>query len=174
MRPVAWLLVGIGWIAGCAPEQTSEDSTSAALDLKRLVVASPWVRPGFEGGMSALYVRIENGASTDDTLLAVRTDVADTAEIHESYENDDGTRGMRPVGSLRIPAGERVALAPGGLHVMLIQLDRPLQAGDSVAIELQFAQAGTRSVNGPVRLRPPPKQGKNEGEEVRGRRENGR
>lgn len=105
--------------------------------------------------MSALYAWIGNGTASADTLQSVSTDAANTVEIHESYENDDGMRGMRPVGPVPVPAGEQVALAPGGTHVMLIGLNRTLQPGDSLAVDFQFAQAGTRSMTVPVRMQPP-------------------
>lgn len=158
MRPLVWLLLlGLGGGAvGCSSERGTEERTSpAASGPDTLVIETPWVRPGSREGMSALYFRIENGTDTADTLQAVRADAADTVEIHEAYESEDGMRGMRPVGPVPVPAGEQVAFVPGGLHVMLIQLNRALEAGDSLAVELEFAQAGARLIHAPVRMQPP-------------------
>jgi periplasmic copper chaperone A len=49
---------------------------------------------------------------------------------------------MRPVGPLPIAPGKRVTLAPGGYHIMLSGLKRPLKQGDSFPITLSFAKAG--------------------------------
>jgi len=150
------LLFGVVLIvAGCSSERGGEGAASATHDSGKLVIEAPWVRPGAEGGMSALYFRVENGTTTEDTLRAVRTNVADTVEIHESYATQQGGSSMRRFGPVRIPANNQVAFAPGGLHVMLIQLTQPLPADSSITVELQFAQAGTRSVTAPIRVQPP-------------------
>jgi len=62
---------------------------------------------------------------------------------------------MRPMGPVPVAAGEQVALEPGGIHVMLIRLTQPLPPGDSLAVDFQFAQAGTRSLTVPIRVQPP-------------------
>jgi len=153
------LIALVGLMAGCTSEEPSEatDPTEpAASSLPDTVaVEVPWARPGSEGGMSALYATLQNGTSDADTLQVVRTSVANTVEIHESYENEDGTRGMRPIGPVPVGAGEQVALEPGGIHVMLIRLTETLQPGDSLAVDFQFAQAGTRSLTVPIRVQPP-------------------
>lgn len=160
MRRLGWVVfLGIGWIAaGCMSGGGEEEAQTVtrASETGELRLTAPWARPGGEGGMSAFYLRIENGTGTEDTLQAVRTDVADTAEIHESYEAEDGTRGMRPTGPVRLPAGQQVAFTPGGLHVMLLRLRQELEVGDSLVVDLQFAGAGIQSVNVPVRMEPPP------------------
>jgi len=54
---------------------------------------------------------------------------------------------MRPIASIDIPAGQAVALQPGGLHIMLVGLAKPLQSGHSFPLTLSFEKAGTRTVN---------------------------
>jgi hypothetical protein len=153
------LIALLGLMIGCTSEDPSEAAASgetAASTLPDTVaVAVPWARPGSEGGMSALYATIQNGTPGADTLQAVRTSVANTVEIHESYENEDGTRGMRPMGPVPVAPGAKVALEPGGIHVMLIRLTQSLQPGDSLAVDFQFAQAGTHSLTVPIRVQPP-------------------
>lgn len=58
---------------------------------------------------------------------------------------------MRPVESIELPAGEAVALEPGGYHVMLIDLVAPLEVGSTVQITLEFEQADSMTVDVPVR-----------------------
>ena len=57
---------------------------------------------------------------------------------------------MRQVDGVPIPAGETVTLEPGGLHVMLIELATDLEDGDSFEVDLEFAEAGTRTVTATV------------------------
>ena len=156
-----FLLGTAGMMAGCASDDEaasnngSASDTSIAVTTGTLTVEAAWARPGGEGGMSALYARIGNGTARADTLQSVATAVANTVEIHESYEGEDGTRGMRPIGPVPVPAGEQVTLAPGGKHVMLIRLNQALQPNDSLAVDFRFARAGTQSMKVPVRLQPP-------------------
>lgn len=52
----------------------------------------------------------------------------------------DGMMTMRQVGHIDLPAGQPIALEPGGLHVMLIDLRQPLEAGDTFELRLSFAE----------------------------------
>ena len=62
-----------------------------------------------------------------------------------------GEMAMRPISSLELPAGETVALEPGGYHIMLLELVAPLEAGDTVEVTLTFERAGEQVVTATVR-----------------------
>jgi len=101
------------------------------------------------GGNGALYFTLMNGAAQADQLLAVESDVAH-AEIHESIEEDNMIRmAARPDG-FAIPAGGMVELTPGGKHVMLVGVARPLQEGETITVTLRFAHAAPLSVTVPI------------------------
>ena len=51
---------------------------------------------------------------------------------------------MRRVDALPLPAGETVTLEPGGYHVMLLDINRPLKAGEEVGLVLVIEQSGKR------------------------------
>jgi len=57
---------------------------------------------------------------------------------------------MRPVGGILINPGIATRLAPGGLHIMLMDLKRPLKEGDSITLTLTFERAGKQTVIVPV------------------------
>ena len=57
---------------------------------------------------------------------------------------------MRQVDGLDLPAGQAVTLKPGGYHIMLTGLTRPLKEGETVSLTLSFAKAGSREVTAPV------------------------
>ncbi len=59
---------------------------------------------------------------------------------------DNGVMKMRPVDGLDLPAGKPVTLKPGGYHIMLTGLAKPLQEGQSFPLTLEFAKAGAREV----------------------------
>ena len=58
--------------------------------------------------------------------------------------NEGGVMRMRRVDSLDLPAGKTVALEPGGYHVMLLDINRPLKAGEHVAVTLVIEEGGKR------------------------------
>lgn len=125
-------------------------SREAAADL---TVNDVWARESpTMGGNGAVYMVIENGGGEDDALVAVRSRISHFAELHETQMENDVMR-MRPVPDQRIeiPAGGQVALQPGGLHIMLIDLTQPLAAGDTFDITLQFEKSGERTL--PVMVR---------------------
>ena len=72
-------------------------------------------------------------SSEDAKLVAVSTPAAKTVEIHSSGMRD-GMMHMHAVDFVALPAGRRVELKPGGFHVMLVGLAKPLAAGDLVPL----------------------------------------
>ena len=101
------------------------------------------------GPNAALYFTATNGGAEADVLLGASTDVAGTVEIHETTHDADGTMGMRPVPELALPVGESLNLEPGGLHVMLIDVDR-LEVGDRVSVTLHWESAGDLEIEAEV------------------------
>lgn len=89
---------------------------------------------------------VDNRSDVADELVAVSSPVAGTSDIHRSEIDDRGVASMEPVEGLAIPPRSKVSFEPGGLHVMLRDLDEPLQAGQAFAVELTFAEAGIRTV----------------------------
>jgi hypothetical protein len=80
-------------------------------------------------------------AGTQDTLTSITTPVAVQADLHETI-NDHGVMKMRSVTSLTIEPGKPFVLAPGGYHIMLMDLKHALKQGDTFPIILNFAKAG--------------------------------
>lgn len=120
-------------------------------------VLSPWVRATVPG-QTATGAFMTLSASQDTRLVAVRSPRAGTtAEIHQMTLSGDVMR-MREIPGIDLPAGQGVALAPGGYHIMLYGLRAPLRAGDVEPLELVFRnRAGERRtlrVKVPVRSDP--------------------
>jgi hypothetical protein len=88
--------------------------------------------------VAAGYMRITNGDSEPRQLLGGSTVAAERVEIH-TMSMDGGVMRMRPLpDGLAIAAGETVELKPGGLHLMLVGLRRPLVQGENVPLTLTF------------------------------------
>jgi len=82
-------------------------------------------------------------ADATDELIAIEADaVAQRVEVHVS-SNDGGTMKMRPLTSLALPAGQQVRFQPGGMHVMLIGLRKPLLAGATIPVTFKFRSAAS-------------------------------
>jgi hypothetical protein len=107
-----------------------------------IVVSEAWTRatpPGVTVG--AGYLVIDNGAAREDELLEVSTPAAARIEIHTSFMQD-GMMRMRRLSGVRLPARGTLRFEPGGLHLMLIDLRAPLEAGAMVPVTLKFRRAG--------------------------------
>jgi len=111
---------------------------SASPVLAEVTVRDAWVRatPG-AGKVTAGYAVLSNGGSADDTLIGIRAADAGMAHLHSSA-NKDGVMQMKGVDSLVVPAGKGVTLAPGGYHIMIMNLKKPLKAGDEITLVFAF------------------------------------
>lgn len=94
------------------------------------------------GATSAIYLTLVNAGDRPDALVAVHTDVAAVVELHETRVENDVMR-MQPVADIPVPAGGRVELKPGGLHIMLMGVKEELNPGDRFEATLVFAEAGS-------------------------------
>jgi copper(I)-binding protein len=117
-----------------------------------IVISAPWSR-ATPGGASVAggYLVITNKGLSAERLVSFTTDLADQPEIHE-MTNEGGVMKMRPLAKgLTIPAGGSVKLEPGGYHLMLLKLKKPLTAGQRYKAILVFEKAGPVEVEFEVR-----------------------
>ncbi len=111
-------------------------------------VKDAWVRlppPGSQIGVA--YLTLE--PKQNMVLISAKSPVAKTVELHNMSMND-GVMQMRHLEKLALEAGKTVKLEPGGLHLMLIDLKKPLKIGDKVALDLKFAHG--KSSTGTLRV----------------------
>lgn len=112
-----------------------------------LVISQAWSRATPGGAKTGGgYLTIENKGSAPDKLVGASADGAGKVEVHE-MATTDGVMKMRPVeGGLTIEPGKTVKLAPGGFHLMMMELKGPLKQGDKLPVTLQFEKAGKVAV----------------------------
>lgn len=116
-----------------------------------IMAGEAWSRatpPGVQVG--AAYLQLSNHGAEADRLLSATSPVAARVEIHES-RMDQGVMRMRQRAAVDLPAGQTVQLAPGGLHLMLLELHQPLAAGSQFPLQLQFERTGSITLQVPVR-----------------------
>jgi periplasmic copper chaperone A len=121
-----------------------------AADVKAgdLVVSQAWSRATPKGAKTGGgYLTIENKGSASDRLIGGSADVAGSVQVHE-MSMEGGVMKMRPVeNGLTIEPGKTVKLAPGGYHLMMMDLKSPLKKGDKLPITLEFERAGKVQVS---------------------------
>ena len=111
-----------------------------------MVVAQPWSRPTPPvATVGVAYFSMTNVGPRADSLIAVSSPIARKVEIHES-RTVQGMVQMRAVTSVECAPGATVKIEPGGLHVMLLDLSRPLAAGTEFPLSLRFRDAGVLTV----------------------------
>lgn len=125
---------------------------AAAADSLEILVDAPWARATVGAGRpAAVYLSLRNTGGDDLLLTGVQTEIAERAAVHISATDAKGVTTMKPAGEVAIPAGEDVVLQPGGLHIMLMGLTKPLTKGDSFRLGLMFDDGGTVPVTVQVR-----------------------
>jgi len=115
-------------------------------------VTDAWVRPstGMQGAVAA-YFTITNSTGRDDALLSASSPIAKTVELHETSTDASGMTGMQPIDRVAVASGATVTLAPGGMHVMLMDLTQALPTGGTVELDLVFEHGGKVVVQAEVR-----------------------
>jgi copper(I)-binding protein len=115
-----------------------------------VAIMDNWVRANAPGqSVGAAYMTLLS--AQDSTMVKVESDIAGSVEIH-SMKMEDGVMKMRMLEELPLKAGKAEKLAPGGFHLMLFDLKKPLTAGESVNFTLSFKDAGGNTTQQQVTL----------------------
>ena len=155
----ALLAIGLSTIVSCGGSDSASDTTIATTPV--ITVTGQWARTSPDAtDMGAAYLKINSDA--DDTLISamVDTSVAAMAQIHEMVpvENgmstestmDSSAMTMQEGDHIDIVAGTQLELKPGGYHIMLMKLVKPLLTGETFKITLTFTKAGAVVIDVPV------------------------
>jgi copper(I)-binding protein len=138
------------WLLLLSPAKAAALPDSRAGNLQ---VTEVWSRPTPPvSSVGVVYLWITNSGTRADRLLHVSSSIAGKVEIHES-RSVNGAMQMRAVTYVDCPPATTVKIEPGGLHVMLIGLTRPLVAGAVFTLTLQFRDAGALTLQVPVEAR---------------------
>ena len=113
-----------------------------------LTITVAWCRAAPSGSdLANCYVTIENKGTAADRLVSASTAASEKVEIRQISTVSGGLTDKPVDGGLPIPAGDKVALAPGGYHVALVNTKLALKKGAKQAVDLQFDKAGKVTVN---------------------------
>jgi copper(I)-binding protein len=139
LRQITLAAAGLGLAIGLMSGPVAAHEYKAG----SLSIGHPWTRatpPSAKVGGG--FMTLTNHGTSPDRLIAVETDAAASSEIHQmSHEN--GVMKMQPLANgLEIAPGATVKLAPGGYHVMFMNLKQPFKEGNSIKGTLVFEKAG--------------------------------
>ncbi|MDH4326487.1 MAG: copper chaperone PCu(A)C, partial [Betaproteobacteria bacterium] len=109
-------------------------------------VEQPWSRatpPGSKIGVG--FMQLRNSGAAAERIVGASSPLAGRVEMHVTTREGDVMK-MRQVESLEIPAGGTFELKPGGAHLMLMDLKRPLAEGARVPLTLRLENGGVLNV----------------------------
>jgi copper(I)-binding protein len=143
MKQLIRALLGVAFVAVLLSAPLRAEEVRAG----DLVITQAWSRATPGGAkVGGGYLTIENKGTAPDRLISGSADVAAKVQVHEMSMNN-GVMTMRPIeGGVVIEPGKTVKLAPGGLHLMLLDLKGPLKQGEKLPVTLEFEKAGKISV----------------------------
>ncbi|MBH5296723.1 copper chaperone PCu(A)C [Corynebacterium ulcerans] len=117
---------------------------SDAMSAKGVELADGYVRAMSEGkDMTAIFGQIKNHTDKEITVTGFTSSM--NAKMNQLHEVVDGVMKEKD-GGFVIPAGQTLTLEPGKDHMMLMGLDKPVAAGDSVDVTLQLSDGSTVAV----------------------------
>ncbi len=129
--------------------RSSGSSSSGVVRLERA-----WARSTAESATTAaVYLTIVNDSGSTVRIIGatVPASVASDAHVHRTSTGDDGMAGMKMVETVTVKPGTTVRFAPGGYHVMLMGLAKPLTRGEQFPITLSRASGSTLTATVAVR-----------------------
>ncbi len=146
MKP-ALTLFALPLVLGLAsvPLMAAEDAVAS------VSVTDPYVRavpPGQKS--SAAFMTLRNDSGTDHAVVSAESSAARIVELH-THVKQGGMMRMRRIEKIAVPAQGETVLKPGGLHVMLIDLNDQLKAGDNVSVTLVFQDGSRKELRAAVR-----------------------
>jgi copper(I)-binding protein len=99
---------------------------------------------------SAVFATIENTGDKDRVIVEAASQASSVVELHDVIMDGDVMK-MRQVKSITVPANGQTILKPGSLHIMLLDVDKPMKEGETINVELTFANGEVQVLTVPVK-----------------------
>ena len=118
------------------------------------VISDAWIPEQPPGAMAnAVFLNMNNSTDKPEALVKAEAPGFKFVQLHKSIEVD-GMHKMIEQKEIIVPAHGETKLAPGGYHIMLIQPEKRLQAGETLPVTLTFADGSHETIDVPVKKRP--------------------
>jgi copper(I)-binding protein len=139
------LLLGLSLFNAHAADKKDAQANASSRTTRLPAVSGAWARATVPGqSVGAAYMKIDSPFNA--TLIGIESDVSRSAEVH-TMRHQNGVMQMRKLTKLDIRAGQRMELAPGGAHLMLLGLKKPLKAGETLQLNMTFVDiAGAKTI----------------------------
>lgn len=142
------LKIGTGVLTAVWVQTASGQTATPDRDL---LIENAWTRASTDiGGSAEVYFTLTNTGGKMIDLIGVRTDLASIETLHKTVVGSNGTPRMSAAPELRVAPGASVTLEPGGLHVMLIDLEKPLVEGATLSLRLTFYDGDDLTIEVPI------------------------
>lgn len=141
------LALGLTGCAGGSPSTepagpAAPATPAPAAAAPAVIVTDPWVKTA-ESGMTAVFGMLSTSGSAPLTVLSAQTSASPRTELHEVVMQD-GVMTMRPKDDgFVLEPGTPHVLAPGGDHIMVMDLASPIRPGDQVEVTLGLSDGST-------------------------------
>lgn len=125
--------------------------TKLILSANNLEIIDPYARatpPNMKN--SAVFMTLKNSTKEDKTIVKASSNVAKFVELH-THDMKNGVMTMYEIPEIKVLANQTTVLKPGGLHIMLIELNKALNIDDSIELNLEFDDGTTQSLIVPVK-----------------------
>lgn len=99
---------------------------------------------------SAVFTQIMNKGEQDRFIVSASTSAAGKVELHDVIKEGDVMK-MRQITRIKVPATGKVELKPGSLHIMLFDLKKPLVEGETIDVEITFANGDKHQFTAPIK-----------------------
>ena len=124
----AFVLIAATWAISASAQKSAAEPSLKVFDV--------WVKTTVPGGsVSAAYMHIKSAKPLK--LIKAESPLTNTVELHD-MKMKDGVMEMKAVDAIVIPANKLIDLKPGGFHIMLIKVNKPIKKGDEVPLTLTF------------------------------------
>lgn len=151
--PSASLLVFLSACGAPPPVESTDAASATHQSLAAIAISGTWARETAPGvRIAAGYMTLRNDGDAPRTLVAVSSPRAARVEMHTMSMDGEIMR-MRKIPSIELPAHGAALLAPGGNHLMFIDIDRPFAKGEAIPVTLAFSDASQMDVSLTVRDR---------------------
>ncbi len=141
-------VVAVLGLAGCANGASPQASAPQAASFS---ASDVWVKAA-DAGMTAGFGTLRNDGDSDLTVVSATDEATSSMQLHETMQNESGQMVMREIeGGFVIPAHGSLELAPGGNHLMFMDVTSALRAGAETTITLTFADDSTAEITAPVK-----------------------
>ena len=143
-RTALLVAISAAALAGCGADEAPSEADS-------VTISDGWIKQ-VDTGMTAGVAEILNDGAEQVRVVSGLKPVAPMMELHEVVTSADGSMKMQPKeGGFTVAADDTTVLAPGGDHLMLMNVTDPLTPGTDTDITLTFEDGSSTTFTAQAR-----------------------